>query len=315
MGSAECAVSFGLDMKAIRIIGVPMDLGGGRRGVDMGPSAIRIGGLHEKLGDLGIEVEDSGNIEVRIAEEFHYGEKHEMYVEEISQVCRRLATRVHQTLEDGRFPVVLGGDHSVAAGSVAGAASFFRKRGQKIGLVWIDAHTDFNIPETSPSGNVHGMPLAALLGLGPQQLSTIEDFSPKIDIANAVVVGARSIDEGEKQNIRKTGLRVITMKELDIRGLPAVMEEAIALASNGTAGFVCTFDLDVVDPRFAPGVGTPVFGGITYRESHLAMEMVYDSGRMVALELVEVNPVLDEENSTGLLAVELICSALGKKIL
>ncbi|RPI26961.1 MAG: arginase [Acidobacteria bacterium] len=302
-------------MKKVRIIGVPMDLGGNRRGVDMGPSVIRVAGLHERLGDLGIAVEDSGNIEVRIAEEFDYGHEDRMYLEEISQACRRLADRVCRALSEDRLPLVLGGDHSIAAGSVAGTASFHRGRGERIGLIWIDAHTDLNTPESSPSGNVHGMPLAAILGLGPPELRDIHGFSPKVDAANAVVIGARSIDAGEKENIRRSGLRVVTMKELDMRGMPAVMEEAIARASNGTAGFHCTFDLDVVDPRFAPGVGTPVMGGITYRESHLAMEMVSDSQRLLSLEVVEVNPVLDEENSTGLLAVELICSALGKKIL
>jgi arginase len=302
-------------MKGVRIIGVPMDLGGNRRGVDMGPSVIRVAGLHDRLGDLGISVEDAGNIDVRIAEEFHYGHKDKMYLEEISQACRRLSRLVCTAHQEEWLPLVLGGDHSIAAGSVAGTASFYRSRNEKIGLIWIDAHTDLNTPESSPSGNVHGMPLAAILGLGPPELSQIEGFAPKVDPANAVVIGARSIDAGEKENIKRTGLRVVTMKELDMRGMPAIMDEALARAGNGTAGFHCTFDLDVVDPRFAPGVGTPVMGGITYRESHLAMEMVYDSGRLLSLEVVEVNPVLDEENSTGLLAVELICSALGKKIL
>jgi arginase len=292
-----------------------MDLGGNRRGVDMGPSAIRVGGLQEKLRELNIEVEDVGNVEVRIAEEFHYGRKDRMYLEEISQACRRLASLVIKAHEDNRVPVILGGDHSIAAGSVAGTASYCRRQNARIGLIWIDAHTDFNTPETSPSGNVHGMPLAAILGMGPEELTHVEGFSPKVEISNAVVIGARSIDAGEKERIRQTGLRVVTMKELDVRGMSAVMQEAIERASDGTAGFHCAFDLDVVDPRFAPGVGTPVFGGITYRESHLAMEMIYDSARLLSIEMVEVNPVLDEENSTGLLAVELTCSALGKKIL
>jgi arginase len=264
---------------------------------------------------LNLIVEDAGNVDVRIAEEFHYGEKDRMYLEEIAQVCRQLAVQVRQTLEQGKMPVVLGGDHSVAAGSIAGTSSYYRGQNRKIGLVWIDAHTDFNTPASSPSGNVHGMPLAAVLGLGPEELIQIEGFSPKVEPANAVVIGARSIDQGEKENIERMGLRVITMKELDMRGMRSVMEEALSRACDGTAGFHCSFDLDVVDPRFAPGVGTPVLGGITYRESHLAMEMAYDSGGLLTVEVVEVNPVLDEENATGLLAVELICSALGKKIL
>ena len=302
-------------MKTVRIISIPMDLGGNRRGVDMGPSVIRVAGLHESLRDLGIQVEDAGNIDVRIAEEFHYGQKDRMYLEEIAQACCRLAEMVCLTLSEQKMPLILGGDHSISAGSVAGTSAFYASKNEKIGLIWIDAHTDLNTPETSPSGNVHGMPLAAILGLGPEELSRIEGFSPKVDPANTVVVGARSIDEGEKDNIRRSGLRVITMKELDMRGMRAVMEEAISRASEGTAGFHCTLDLDVVDPRFAPGVGTPVMGGTTYRESHLAMEMVSDSQKLLSFDVVEVNPVLDEENSTGLLAVELICSAMGKKIL
>lgn len=301
--------------KGVRIIGVPMDLGAGRRGVDMGPSAIRIGGLHQQLREMGFQVEDSGNLEVKIPEEAHYGEKKQMYLQEIAQVCEELARRVVQTLEENKLPLVLGGDHSIAAGSMGGTSSFYRRQNKKIGLIWIDAHTDMNVPGSSPSGNVHGMPMAAVLGLGPRELSEIEGFSPKVDASNATIIGARSIDRQEKENIRKKGLKVVTMKELDMRGMKSVMEEALARAADGAEGFHCSFDLDVVDPQVAPGVGTPVRGGITYRESHLAMEMVYDSRRLLSLELVEVNPVLDFGNSTGLLAVELICSALGKKIL
>jgi arginase len=292
-----------------------MDLGAGRRGVDMGPSVIRVGGLHERLRELDLVIEDLGNIEVRIAEQFHYGEKTRMYLEEISQVCRVLARHVFESLEHGKFPLVLGGDHSIAAGSVAGTSSFYRQRDQKIGLIWIDAHTDVNVPETSPSGNVHGMPLAALLGLGPPELSEIEGFSPKVRGANTTVVGVRSVDAAEKQHIEKCGVRVVSMKELDMRGMKTVIEEALERATRDTVGFHCSLDLDAVDPRFAPGVGTPVQGGMTYRESHLAMEMLFDSGKLLSMDCVEVNPVLDEENSTGLLSVELISSALGKKIL
>lgn len=299
----------------IRIIGVPMDLGAGRRGVDMGPSAIRIARLRQKLENLGLRVEDSGNVGVKIAEQFSPREKHSLYLEEIGQACSALASRVRKALEDGFMPLVLGGDHSIAAGSIAGTSSFFRQSGKKIGVIWLDAHTDINVPETSPSGNVHGMPLAALLGRGPSELTGIEGFSPKIKVENTVVVGARQLDPGECDLIRETGLRVITMTEIDMRGMPAVMEEALAIASSGTCGFHCSFDVDVVDPSFAPGVGTPVPGGITYRESHLAMEMVYDSRHCVSLEVVEVNPVLDSANRTGLLGVDLACSALGKKIL
>ena len=299
----------------VLVIGVPMDLGAGRRGVDMGPSAIRIGGLHEKLAQMGAAAEDAGNIEVKIPEEAPRGEKKQMYLEEIAQVCKRLSKRVAQTLEEAKFPLILGGDHSLAAGSVAGTSHFYRKQKRKIGLIWIDAHTDMNTSETSSSGNVHGMPLAAILGVGPRELSEIEGYVPKVDVANTVVIGVRSVDVRERGNIKEAGLRVVTMKELDVRGLPAVMEEALEIASEGTAGFHCSFDLDVVDPQVAPGVGTPVRGGINYRESHLAMEMVADSDKLLSLDCVEVNPVLDSENNTGLLAVGLICSALGKKIL
>jgi arginase len=292
-----------------------MDLGAGRRGVDMGPSVIRVGGLHRRLQELDLAVEDSGNMEVRIAEQFHYGEKTRMYLQEIAQVCRVLARLVLETLENGKFPLVLGGDHSIAAGSVAGTSAFYRRQGKRIGLIWIDAHTDIHVPETSLSGNVHGMPLAALLGLGPAELRDIEGFAPKALGENTTVVGVRSVDFDEKQNIEKCGVRVVSMKELDMRGMKAVMEEALERATRDTAGFHCSLDLDAVDPRFAPGVGTPVQGGMTYRESHLAMEMAYDTGKLLSMDCVEVNPVLDEENSTGLLSVELISSALGKKIL
>jgi arginase len=302
-------------LRPVRIIGAPMDLGAGRRGVDMGPSAIRIAGLSRRLLEMGVDVEDVGNIEVKIAEELSFGKKKHMYLDEISQACVKLAQRVRETLDSGKKPLVLGGDHSIAVGSVSGAASYCRRQKGELGLIWVDAHTDLNTPETSPSGNVHGMPLAALLGLGPKRLTEIEGFSPKVRFDRSIVIGARSIDEQERKAIQKTGLRVVTMKELDMRGLTAVLEEALKIASDGTLGFHCSFDLDVVDPQIAPGVGTPVRGGMTYRESHLAMEMIFDSRRCISLEMVEVNPVLDSGNVTGILAAELICSALGKKIL
>ena len=292
-----------------------MDLGAGRRGVDMGPSAIRIGGIHRSLEQLGYRVEDVGNLDVRIPEQTDYGEEKQMFLDEIAQVCRKLARSVFEALKDGCLPLVLGGDHSLAAGSVAGSASFHREHDEKIGLIWIDAHADMNLPETSPSGNVHGMPLAAIVGLGPPELGEIEGFSPKVDPAHVTVIGARSIDRRERDNIQRSGVRVITMKELDMRRMNLAMEEVLDRATQGTAGFHCSFDLDVVDPQVAPGVGTPVLGGVTYRESHLAMEMVADSQKMISLELVEVNPVLDVQNATGLLGVELISSALGKRIL
>ena len=281
----------------------------------MGPSAIRIGGLNQELREIGFRVKDSGNIEVKIQEEAHFGEKRQMYLREISQVCRQLAHYLIQALEEEKLPVILGGDHSLAAGSIAGTASFHRRQKKKIGLIWMDAHTDMNVPETSPSGNVHGMPLAAVMGLGPGELSEIEGFSPKVEVENVTLIGTRNIDPRERQRLKEKQMRVITMKELDMRGMKSVMEEALQQATQGTEGFHCSFDLDAVDPQVAPGVGTPVRGGMTYREAHLAMEMVWDSRKLLSIDFVEVNPVLDRGNSTGLLAVELICSALGKKIL
>ena len=292
-----------------------MDLGAGRRGVDMGPSAIRIGGIHSALVGMNIKVEDGGNVEVKIPEAADRGEQKQVFLNEIARVCETLADLVAETLGQEKFPLTLGGDHSLAAGSIAGTSAFFRNQNKKIGVIWVDAHADMNVPQSSPSGNVHGMPLAALMGLGPVELSEIAEFSPKVSAENVVVIGARSIDVREKLNIEKAGLRVITMKELDMRGMKAVMEEAMEGVCAGTEGFHCSFDLDVVDPQVAPGVGTPVRGGITCRENNLAMEIVADSGKLLALDCVEVNPVLDTENVTGLLAVELICSGLGKEIL
>jgi arginase len=222
---------------------------------------------------------------------------------------------VEATVEQGRMPLVLGGDHSVAMGSVAGVASHYRKAMSKIGLIWIDAHADMNTPESSPSGNVHGMPLACLVGMGPKELTHIAGFAPKVDAANVAIVGLRDVDDIERENVRTSGVAAFTMRDIDERGLRSVMQEAIARATAGTAGFHLSFDMDAVDPYEAPGVGTPVRGGITYREAHLAMETVCDSGMMVSMEVVEVNPVIDSANRTALLAVELVMSALGKRIL
>ena len=221
-----------------------------------------------------------------------------------------------KTLEEGMTPLLLGGDHSLAAGSVSGVAEFYRRQGQKIGVLWIDAHSDINTPDTSPSGNVHGMPLAALLGLGPEPLGKIFGYSPKISPENTVLVGVRDIDAAERANIRRAGVaHVYTMRDIDERGMRAVMEEAIEAAGSGTAGYHVSLDMDWIDPEDAPGVGTPVRGGATYREAHLAMEILADDGRLLSFEIVEVNPVIDEHNRTADLAVELACSAFGKKIL
>src|ERR1700758_5500783 len=305
----------GVSRKKIRVIGVPLDFGQSRRGVDMGPAAARVGGLETRLEALGHVVEDAGNIAVAIAEQKKEGDPHAKYLKEITATCTKHAELVIKTLEAGKVPIVLGGDHSVAAGTVAGVAEHYRRQQQKIGLIWIDAHSDINTPESSPSGNVHGMPLAAIMGLGPPELSNIFNLSPKVNPENCVLVGVRDIDLIEKENIRQAGIEVFTMRDIDERGMRAVMEEALRMAGRGTAGYHISLDMDWIDPEDAPGVGTPVRGGATYREAHLAMEIIADHGRMLSFEIVEVNPVIDEHNRTADLAVELISSAFGKKIL
>jgi arginase len=305
-----------LPPRNIRVIGVPLDMGASRRGVDMGPSAMRVAGLEARLEALGHHVTDGGNIRVEVAETRASGSENARYLTEITETCTRTAEAVLAALDRGETPLVLGGDHSLAAGSVSGVAHFYRRRGQKIGIIWIDAHSDINTPDTSPSGNVHGMPLAALLGLGPEPLANIYGYSPKIEPENAVLVGVRDIDAAERENIRRAGIsEVYTMRDIDERGMRAVMEEALRAAGRGTAGYHVSLDLDWIDPEDAPGVGTPVRGGATYREAHLAMEILADHGRLLSFEMVEVNPVIDEHNRTADLAVELACSAFGKKIL
>ena len=265
---------------------------------------------------LGHHVTDGGNIRVEIPETQAEGSSKARYLAEIAETCTRIAEAVVETFEAGATPLVLGGDHSLAVGSVSGVSEFYRRKGEKIGLVWIDAHSDINTPETSPSGNVHGMPLAGLLGLGPEPLSRIFGYAPKVAPENAVLIGVRDIDAAERENIRRAGVtEVYTMRDIDERGMRAVMEEALRSAGHGTAGYHVSLDMDWIDPEDAPGVGTPVRGGATYREAHLAMEILADHGRMLSFEIVEVNPVIDEHNRTADLAVELACSAFGKKIL
>jgi arginase len=300
----------------IAIIGAPLDLGQGRRGVDMGPSAVRVAGLGRRLDDLHYSVADLGNIPVAQPESLATDKPHKArFLPEIAQSCEHLARMVADVLGAGQMPLVLGGDHSIAAGTVAGVSQHFRNKGARIGLIWIDAHADMNTPDSSPSGNVHGMPLACCVGKGPEELVNILGFAPKVRPANVALVGIRDVDELERNAVRSLGVRAFTMRDIDERGLRAVMDEAIEAASDGTAGFHLSLDMDFVDPEYAPGVGTPVRGGATYREAHLAMEMICDSGRMTSLEVVEVNPVIDEVNRTAELAVELVLSALGKKIL
>ncbi len=301
--------------KKIRVLGVPLDLGQSRRGVDMGPSAVRVAGLEAKLEALGHVVEDGGNVSVPLAETKSPGEHAAKYLDEITKICQKHADLVLKSLEEGRVPLSLGGDHSMAAGTVSGVAEYFRRQNQKIGLLWMDAHSDINTPDSSPSGNVHGMPLAALMGFAPLELANIFSFTPKIAPENCVIVGVRDVDTAEKENIRKSGIHVFTMRDIDERGMRAVMEEALRLAGRNTVGYHVSLDMDWIDPEDAPGVGTPVWGGATYREAHLAMEIIADHGRMLSFEIVEVNPVLDERNQTAELAVELALSAFGKKIL
>lgn len=299
----------------IAIIGAPLDLGQGRRGVDMGPSAVRVANLNSRVASLGYEVEDLGNVHVEQAETGPSGDPHAKYLPQIAAACTLLASTVEGALARGCLPLVLGGDHSVAVGTVSGVSNYFRLSDRQAGLIWLDAHADMNTPETSPSGNVHGMPLACIAGMGPVQLTGLFGFQPKIAPHNIVIVGLRDVDTMEKPHVRDSGVRAFTMRDIDERGLRSVMQEAIRLASEGTAGFHLSLDMDFVDPQHAPGVGTPVRGGATYREAHLAMEMICDSGQMVSMEVVEVNPVIDEVNRTADLAVELVMSALGKRIL
>ena len=302
-------------MRAAHIIGVSLDLGGNRRGVDMGPSAFRIAGLAERLSTLGFPVIDEGDLVAPIPEVKSFGDPTKKYVREIAKVCERLYKTSLAALEKGGIPIVLGGDHSLAAGSVAATADFVRRENKPLGLIWVDAHGDMNTPSTSISGNVHGMPLAALLGSEPAELSRIGGFSPKVQPDRTVLIGIRNLDDREKEIVRGSRVKVFTIKDVDRAGIAVVIEEALAIAGRGTAGVHVSFDLDVCDPTIAPGVGTPVKGGLDYREAHLLMEMVADSGLLRALDLVEVNPILDDRNMTAVLGAELASSALGQKIL
>ena len=303
-------------MKPVHIIGVPLDLGGNRRGVDMGPSAFRSAGLGEQVAALGYTVVDKGDLPAPIPETQELRDETKKYIRDIAKVCQKLYQVTLASLDDGALPIVLGGDHSLAAGSVAAAADWAKNaKGLPIGLLWIDAHGDMNTPATSLSGNVHGMPLAALLGPEPFELAKIGTVSPSALPAQTVLVGVRNLDEREKIAVRDSGVHVFTMKDIDRAGIASVIEQALAVAGKDTGGVHVSFDLDVCDPGIAPGVGTPVKGGLDYREAHMVMEIVADSGLLRALDLVEANPILDDRNTTALLGVELACSALGQKIL
>jgi arginase len=302
-------------MPKVSIIGVPMDLGADRRGVDMGPSALRYADLNEHLTELGYDVEDLGDLDVIIPETQHYGDPQAKYLKEIADACAHLARMTLDAYESGRTPLVLGGDHSIAVGTVSGMAEAFRRQKKSLGLLWFDAHADMNTPQTSPSGNVHGMPMASILGYGPPELTNIYGFSPKLPPANVVMIGIREVDREERELVKRSGVRVFTMKEIDKRGIGSVMDEALSILTRGTDGFATTLDADFLDPYDSPGVATPVRGGANYREAHLAMEMIADTKKLASFEITEINPILDVHNKTAHFGMELILSAFGKQIL
>lgn len=299
----------------IHVLGVPMDLGSGRRGVDMGPSAIRIAGVAGRLAELGHKVVDDGDVVIKNMEELKVGDTHARYLSEIARASGVIARKVERIMAPGHFPLVLGGDHSIAIGTVSGIAAIARGKGKKLGLLWVDAHGDINTPDTSPTGNIHGMPLAAILGYGASELTSVAGPFPKVDSSNVALVAIRSLDAGEKKRLKETGVQVHTMSDIDRHGVHRVMKKALASVTGGTDFVHVSFDLDAVDPAVAPGVGTPVKGGLDYREAHLIMEVIADAGIMTSLEMVEVNPILDQRNASAEFAVELVLSAFGKKIL
>jgi len=299
----------------IHIIGVPMDLGSGRRGVDMGPSAIRIAGVHERLRELGYRVVDEGDLTIRTQEEQRIKDPRAKYLPEIARVVNLLQKKVLKSMRQNQFPLVLGGDHSIAIGTISGISAYARQRKKKVGVLWIDAHGDFNTPESSPSGNIHGMPLAVCCGIGPRSLRSVGGNFRKVDPENVAIIGLRNVDRKEREQLIDLGVKVFTMEEIDKFGVHRVMRKALQQLESSVDYLHISFDLDSVDPVYAPGVGTPVKGGLDYREAHLIMEMLAESNRVTSLELVEVNPILDNRNQSAEFAVELIQSIFGKKIL
>lgn len=297
----------------VSIIGVPLGHGAGKPGAEGGGGALRTAKLLDELGKIGYDMRDCGTLPAPPAGE--PGNPRAKYLKEIVQVCDDLAGWMETELESGHFPLVIGGDHCIGAGTVAGTSAFHHKAENRIGVIWIDAHGDMNTPETSPSGNVHGMPLACCVGLGPEPLVKLRGFAPKVHPRNTVLVGIRELDPREIALIEESGVRAFTIRDIDERGMFNVMNEAIAAARQGTAGFHLSLDMDALDPSIAPGVGTPVPGGLTYREAHLALEMIADTESLLSMDVVEVNPMLDEEGLTARMAVGLIASALGKRIL
>ena len=301
--------------KAVTVLGVPLGYGASMAGVDIGPAALRVARITQRIAGLGYSVHDLGDMRLERPQTFPEAEDKLKYVREISNACEQLAVEVEEILKAGQLPLIVGGDHSIAIGSFAGVASYYKKQNETLGLIWFDAHADMNTPESTPSGNIHGMPLAALLGYGTPELTNVAGFAPKLDPQLCAHVGARDVDPGEREMIKKLGIRFFTMREIDERGMKSVMDDAIKIASRGTAGYAVTFDVDVLDPGDAPGSGTLVRGGLTYREAHLGMEKIAEAGGMRSLEIVEINTALDVNNKTAELGVELILSALGKTIL
>jgi len=301
--------------RAVSILGVPLGYGASMAGVDIGPAALRVARLNQRIARLGYSVHDLGDMRLERPQSVPEVDDKLKYVREISKACEEVAVEVERILNSEQFPLIIGGDHSIAIGSFAGVASYYKKKNETLGLIWFDAHADINTPETSPTGNIHGMPLATLLGYGAPELTNVAGFAPKLDPKLCVHVGARDIDAGERELIRKLGIRFFTMREIDERGMKECMDDAIKIASRGSGGYGVTFDVDVLDPGDAPGSGTLVRGGLTYREAHLAMEKIAEAGGMRSLEIVEINTALDVNNKTAELGVELILSALGKTIL
>jgi len=301
--------------KRVGLLGVPLGYGASMAGVDIGPAALRVARIAERISALGYEVNDRGDLHLVRPRSHPKPQDKTKYLAEITAACTELAAETKSILSAGELPVIMGGDHSIAIGSGSGVAAYFREQGQTFGLIWFDAHADMNTPQSSPSGNIHGMPLAVLFGQGTEELTGIGGFAPKLDPKLCAHVGAREIDPGEREMIHRLGLRVFTMREIDERGLNACMNEAIAIAGKGTGGYYVTFDVDALDPGDAPGSGTLVRGGLSYREAHLAMEKIAEAGGMRLLEIVEINTALDVNNRTAELGVELILSALGKTIL
>ena len=301
--------------KAVSILGVPLSYGQSKGGVHLGPAAIRVAGLAQRITSLGYEVNDRGDLAIERSHSLPGFDDKLKYITEIYDACERLAVQIEEIADAGELPITIGGDHSIAIGSLAGVVKSFRKRDERLGLIYLDAHADMNTPDTTPSGNIHGMPLAVLLGYGAPELVNVGGFAPKFDPRLCAHIGGRDLDPGERELIKNLGIRFFTMREIDERGLAECMDEAIHIAAQGSGGYAVTFDVDVLDPGDAPGSGTLVRGGLSYREAHLAMEKIAEAGRMRSLEVVEINTALEVNNRTAELGVELILSALGKRIL